>query len=377
MRAGRMFRAVRGRSCLTLSHYQEAALWWLGFSAAPAPSQASGGRGGSFRFRRVLAFAAVGIGFPHTLAQRGGFGLEVHKMTRSPAAWTRQSGLVIEAMDTVPPPDPEDEERKREEKERQEREAQAIQRALDKWEKDHTEPDEDLGRALIAEVRQKREQWANPAAEEARVQAEDTQAEAELLRRIQNLPQPEKERVIGQWHDTKTKIIAPYVRTGGGIGKLPERAAMDLRRIERWLRALEPESVRREALVVENQSALEATPVPAPESTSPVDDAASANRAPQLGSGAKHGRRGPSRDYETAKKVAAMVAPFAPQWQSGVTLDNVLMALDDEEIPIPKTWRKKHDLHTWTDAGRDSKTRHLARKAIQHHLALARDAGKL
>jgi hypothetical protein len=101
------------------------------------------------------------------------------------------------------------------------------------------------------------------------------------------------------------------------------------------------------------------------------------SNAPRRGSRKKGRRPGPSPDNETAARVAQILTPAGPQWSSGDTLDNVLMDLDDGEIPIPKTWKKKHNIHTWTDAGGNSKTRHLARLAIKHHLQLAARAGKL
>jgi hypothetical protein len=93
---------------------------------------------------------------------------------------------------------------------------------------------------------------------------------------------------------------------------------------------------------------------------------------------AKRRHPGPSKDYETALRVAAIVTPFGPQWSSGETLDEVLEALEEKKIPTPRTWPKREEpLNSWTAAGLDSETRDLARKAIKYYLNLAEEALKL
>jgi len=53
-------------------------------------------------------------------------------------------------------------------------------------------------------------------------------------------------------------------------------------------------------------------------------------------------KRGPKPDYETALLVAGIVARVAPDgdWRSRV--DDVCDALDDEQVPVPATWRRNH-----------------------------------
>jgi hypothetical protein len=87
-------------------------------------------------------------------------------------------------------------------------------------------------------------------------------------------------------------------------------------------------------------------------------------------------KRGPSTDYETAKRVAKIIARAGAGWSLSKKLDRVLQALDKARIPIPKTWKKK-ELLTWTDAGLNNKTRKLARSAIQHHRELAAEGRRL
>jgi hypothetical protein len=125
------------------------------------------------------------------------------------------------------------------------------------------------------------------------------------------------------------------------------------------------------------ESSLSLTPAPSEPPIEPPQQQLPVSDAPPPASGAKSRPHGPSPDYETAKRVAAIVAPFGSQWRSSVSLDNVLAALEEGKIPIPKTWKKNQGIDTWTDAGLDAKTRQFARKAIQHHLRLADSGRKL
>lgn len=86
-------------------------------------------------------------------------------------------------------------------------------------------------------------------------------------------------------------------------------------------------------------------------------------------------RRGPKRDYETASRVAEIVARVAPDEPWCSKLDEILMALDDEEIPRPKTWEPKHGYRNWYAAVADNTTRgrHRAIEAIKHHLKRAKE----
>ena len=86
-------------------------------------------------------------------------------------------------------------------------------------------------------------------------------------------------------------------------------------------------------------------------------------------------KRGPTRDYKTAARVAEVIARVAPEGDWRSRLDDVLMALDDEKIPTPKTWEQKHGYRNWYAAVADSSTRgrHLAVEAIKHHLKRAKE----
>jgi hypothetical protein len=87
-------------------------------------------------------------------------------------------------------------------------------------------------------------------------------------------------------------------------------------------------------------------------------------------------KRGPRPDYETAGRVAEVIARLAPGgcWRSN--LDDVLMALDDAKIPTPKRWLEKHEYRNWyaaVTADKAGRGRHLAIEAIKHHLKRAKE----
>src|ERR1700683_796590 len=58
-------------------------------------------------------------------------------------------------------------------------------------------------------------------------------------------------------------------------------------------------------------------------------------------------KRGPTRDYETALRAAAMVQRVAPDGDWRPKLDEICEALDEEKIPFPK-----HEKAVVTDPGR-------------------------
>jgi hypothetical protein len=93
--------------------------------------------------------------------------------------------------------------------------------------------------------------------------------------------------------------------------------------------------------------------------------------------GGKGRKRGPKPDYKTAARVAEIVVRLAPDGGWRLKLDDILIALDDEKIPRPKTWKRNHGYESWyasvsadDDVGRG---RHLAIEAIKHHLKLAKE----
>ena len=81
---------------------------------------------------------------------------------------------------------------------------------------------------------------------------------------------------------------------------------------------------------------------------------------------------GPEPDVKNARKVAEIVAREAPsqRWQN--RLDDICKALDKDEIPCPKTWvNREPPILGWSDVTTPH-DRELAKKAIAHHLAIAR-----
>jgi len=80
-------------------------------------------------------------------------------------------------------------------------------------------------------------------------------------------------------------------------------------------------------------------------------------------------KRGPKPDYETAARVAEVVAHVAPDGDWRGKLDDVCEALDEKNIACPKTWRRKdRTCRRWSDYPERSH----AVKAIQYRLALAK-----
>ena len=81
------------------------------------------------------------------------------------------------------------------------------------------------------------------------------------------------------------------------------------------------------------------------------------------------GQRGPKKGYETAWKVAAIVQKVGGEkWVD--SLEDICETLDHESIPRPKIWPKRGH-RNWCLC-LDSEP-HLVRKAIGHHLKLAKE----
>jgi hypothetical protein len=78
-------------------------------------------------------------------------------------------------------------------------------------------------------------------------------------------------------------------------------------------------------------------------------------------------RRGPRPNYEMGLRVAEIVARVAGKYNWRRKLDDICIELDEEAIPRPKTWKARGH-HSWFDSLRE---RHLAEKAITHHLEMA------
>lgn len=81
-------------------------------------------------------------------------------------------------------------------------------------------------------------------------------------------------------------------------------------------------------------------------------------------------RPGPKRDTETAQRVLEVIKRVgSKRWMDD--LDKICAALDDEEIPFPKTWpRREIALRNWSDGA--SLEPGIAKKAIEHHLKNAK-----
>jgi hypothetical protein len=83
-------------------------------------------------------------------------------------------------------------------------------------------------------------------------------------------------------------------------------------------------------------------------------------------------KRGPKPDHETALLVATIVARVAPDgdWRSRV--DDVCDALDDEQVPVPATWRRNRNVRKWGLCD----DRDIVVKAIEYRLGIAKQRKK-
>ena len=118
--------------------------------------------------------------------------------------------------------------------------------------------------------------------------------------------------------------------------------------------------------------------LPGTDTTPRALEAASAQSQPPITPNSQRvaRRHGPKPDYETAARVAEVIARLAPDGDWRLKLDDVLMALDDVKmIPTPKTWAQKHGYRDWYAAAADAtaRGRHLAIEAIKHHLKRAKE----
>jgi hypothetical protein len=78
--------------------------------------------------------------------------------------------------------------------------------------------------------------------------------------------------------------------------------------------------------------------------------------------------RGPRPDYETALRVAEIVARVAGEGKWRRKLDDICVELDEQAVPRPKPWKKKRGYSSWFDSLSEPQ---LAEKAITHHLEMA------
>ena len=84
------------------------------------------------------------------------------------------------------------------------------------------------------------------------------------------------------------------------------------------------------------------------------------------------GKRGPPPDFETASKVAQIVARVAPNgdWRSKAKLDDVCDALDEAGIAIPPKWPRERRCDSWFVCV--ATERSVVVKAIEYRLKQAR-----
>ncbi|MCL5745172.1 MAG: hypothetical protein M1541_14815 [Acidobacteria bacterium] len=95
-----------------------------------------------------------------------------------------------------------------------------------------------------------------------------------------------------------------------------------------------------------------------PQATTPVIpcDEAAAPGAPR--------KRGPKPDHDTAARIAEVVARIASNGDWRSKLDEICDALDEEHIPVPRTWRRNRKCTQWSLCD----DRDLIVKAIDYRL---------
>jgi hypothetical protein len=88
---------------------------------------------------------------------------------------------------------------------------------------------------------------------------------------------------------------------------------------------------------------------------------------PETGTARSKAKPGPKLDKDTAQQVAEIVRPLANGQPLKDKLDDICEALDQAQIPCPKTWRKREPaMKNWADGAAFEPE--LAKKAIKHHL---------
>jgi hypothetical protein len=79
-------------------------------------------------------------------------------------------------------------------------------------------------------------------------------------------------------------------------------------------------------------------------------------------------KRGPKPDYETASRVAEIVARVAPDGDWRSKRDEICEALDNETIPFPAKWRRDRRCRCWSDCIEAP----IVIKAIEYRLETAK-----
>jgi hypothetical protein len=96
------------------------------------------------------------------------------------------------------------------------------------------------------------------------------------------------------------------------------------------------------------------------------------NASPPDGTQPKPRKRGPRPDFDKATRVADIVARIAPDGGWRPKVDDICEALDEEQVPVPRTWRRKRKYRWWADCVE----RAIAIKAIEYRLKIAKRRAK-
>jgi hypothetical protein len=83
-------------------------------------------------------------------------------------------------------------------------------------------------------------------------------------------------------------------------------------------------------------------------------------------------KRGPKPDLETASRMAEIVERVAPDGDWRPKCDDICLALDEAEVPIPKKWRRDRNCRCWSDC----LERPIVVKVIEYRLELAKQREK-
>jgi len=161
----------------------------------------------------------------------------------------------------------------------------------------------------------------------------------------------QKSEVTAKWYES---VCAPPVKTA----------------VSARLKAFRDQARYSEmALLARSQLPLGKSDGPNPPLATPVSQTDKGPDGPRK-------KRGPKPDYEIASRVAEIVKGIAPDGKWRPKLDEICEALDEQKLPMPKTWKPKHGYLSWCEAGIDAtaRGRHMALEAIKHHLELAKEA---
>jgi hypothetical protein len=168
-------------------------------------------------------------------------------------------------------------------------------------------------------------------------------------------PRPSEKEIMARYIDTQGQLFLTYALVARADYW---RGAAD----RKW--PMQDTGERAEAIQAGDTEGTEALPSPK-EAVLTVNAEVSTSRGR---------RRGPPRDYSNAVRVGQVVDCIAPDGNWRELLDDVLIALDEAQIPFPKTWQRNHEYRSWYGAiaaDTAGRGRHLAIEAIRHRLKRA------